>query len=159
MWCDPSHGKLAKAFFPSVPSLELVRAAKDDDLIIPTINGTHRDVRKALEDFHEDLERLGLRKRRHYDSRRTFISLGLDGGASKDILQGITHSRPGDAFDLYRTASWEARCVAVQKLRVELRGGRVIPLHPADGLGRGGGAEADLVGSGVERKKALRTVP
>ena len=38
------------------------------------INGDHRDVRKALEDFHEDLKRLGLRKRRHYDARRTFIS-------------------------------------------------------------------------------------
>ncbi len=33
-------------------------------LIIPTINGTHRDVRKALEDFHEDLGRLGLRRLR-----------------------------------------------------------------------------------------------
>ena len=30
---------------------------KAGDLIIPTINGTHRDVRKALEDFHEDLEK------------------------------------------------------------------------------------------------------
>ena len=49
------------------------RAPEPDDLIIPTINETHRDVRKALEEFHEDLERLGLRKRRHYDPRRTFI--------------------------------------------------------------------------------------
>jgi len=104
-------------------------APRSDDLIIPTINGTHRDVRKALEDFHEDLERLGLRKRRHYDSRRTFISLGLDGGASKDILQSITHPRPVDAFDLYRTASWEAQCEAVRKLKVDLREGRVLELR------------------------------
>ena len=50
----------------------------------------HRDVRKALEDFREELERPGLRMRRHYDARRTFISLGLDAGASKDLLQSIT---------------------------------------------------------------------
>ena len=121
------------------------KAPKSDDLIIPTISGTHRDVRKALEDFHEDLGRLGLRKRRHYDSRRTFISLGLDGGASKDILQSITHPRPADAFDLYRTASWEARCGAVQNLRVELREGRVIPLRPRmeAEASRGGAVEAE----------------
>jgi hypothetical protein len=85
-------------------------------------------VRKALEDFHEDLDRLGLRKRRHYDARRTFISLGLDAGASKDILQGITHPRPADAFDLYRTPGWAARCEAVGKLKVELREGVVVQL-------------------------------
>ena len=104
------------------------RAPKADDLIIPTINGTHRDVRKALEDFHEDLERLGLRKRRHYDSRRTFISLGLDSGASKDILQSITHPRPKDAFDLYRSLAWLARCEAVMKLELELRDGALVQL-------------------------------
>ena len=111
------------------------RAPRPDDLIIPTKNDTHRDVRKALEDFHEDLTRLGLRRRRHYDSRRTVISLGLDGGASKDILQSITHPRPADAFDLYRTASWAARCEAIAKIRVELREGRVVQLVPVDGQG------------------------
>jgi hypothetical protein len=57
-----------------------------------------------------------MRKRRPYDSRRTFISLGLDGGASKDMLQNITHPRPAGAFDLHRTPSWVARCEAVLKL-------------------------------------------
>jgi integrase len=110
------------------------RAPRQEDLIIPTIRATdpevagYRDVRKALEDFHEDLDALGLRRRRHYDSRRTFISLGLDGGASKDILQSITHPRPADAFDLYRTPSWEARCEAVTCIKVELREGRLISL-------------------------------
>jgi len=91
------------------------------------------------------------RKRRHYDSRRTFISLGLDGGASKDILKSITHPRPADAFDLYRTASWEARCEAVQKLRVELREGRVIPVPvrrvALSVMNGGGAAEAGAVQS------------
>lgn len=59
------------------------RAPTGDDLIIPNINNQPRDVRKALEDFYEDLDRLGLRRRRHYDSRRTFISLGLSGVAAQ----------------------------------------------------------------------------
>ena len=106
---------------------------RGEDLIIPNKRGVHRDVRKALEDFHEDLERLGLRKRRHYDARRTFISLGLDAGASKDILQSITHPRPADAFDLYRTPAWTARCEAVSKLKADLREGTIVPLHAIAG--------------------------
>jgi hypothetical protein len=74
---------------------------------------------------------------RDYDARRTFISLGLDAGASKDILQGITHPRPVDAFDLYRTASWAARCEAVLKLSVGLREGQVVTLPTAPPAARG----------------------
>ncbi len=118
------------------------RAPKSDDLIIPTKRGTHRNVRKALQAFHEDLKTLGMRLRRHYDSRATFISLGLDGGASKDILQSITHPRPRDAFDLYRRESWESKCEAVSKVKVELHpdGGEVVALSsesegPLDSVG------------------------
>ena len=120
----------------------IARAPRPDDPIIPNKRGAHRDVRKALEDFHEDLERLGLRKRRHYDARRTFISLGLDGGASKDILQSITHPRPTDAFDLYWTPGWAARCEAVSKLNVSPKDGTVVPLVAGAGEGdRGNGLE------------------
>ena len=125
------------------------RPPKASDLVVPTLNNTHRDVRKALEHFHEDLERLGLRTRRHYDSRRTFISLGLDAGASKDNLQAITHPRPADAFDLYRTPSWEGRCNAVNHLKVELREGQLIPLKLAKG-GSGSGANEARGGDGDE---------
>jgi hypothetical protein len=83
-------------------------------------------VCKALEEFHDDLERLGLRRRRHYDARRTFISVALDAGARKDLLQSITHPRPADSFDLYRAPSWAARCETVAKLPIELREGRVL---------------------------------
>ena len=120
------------------------RKPKGGDLIIPTINFTHRDVRKALEDFHEDLDRLGLRRRRHYDARRTFISLGLDAGGSKDLLQSITHPRPADAFDLYRTPGWAARCETVAKLEIHLLAGRVISMNPQTKSGFRG----ELVDSG-----------
>jgi integrase len=123
------------------------RAPTQDDLIIPTINNTHRDVRKALEDFHEDLERLRLRKRRHYDSRRTFISLAMEAGASKDVLTAITHPRPKDAFDLYRTLAWLVRCEAVMKLKIELKEGTLVRL-PRLAVAAGGGDVAETIRPG-----------
>ena len=127
-----------------------------DDLIIPTINGTHKDVRKAPEDFREDLERLGLKKRRTVGAlssrsawtaarRRTSIRASLTG-------------RPMPS-DLYRTPAWEARCDAVLKLRVSLRAGRVIPLHPEVAVNGGGGVEAEPAVVETEKEKARRTVP
>lgn len=127
---------------------KMKRSPQPADLIVPNINNDHRDVRKALEDFHEDLDRLGLRKRRHCDARRTFISLGLDAGASKDLLQTITHPRPNDAFDLYRTPSWSARCEAVAKLPIAVRQGKVLELVPTESTaaeaGRGVSTEYGL---------------
>ena len=64
------------------------------------------------------METLGLRHRRHYDTRRTFVSLGLAGGGRKDVLRWITHS-PGDVFDGYTTLPWETLCEAVAAIRVE----------------------------------------
>ena len=133
------------------------RRPTDEDLIVPTVRGTHRDVRKALEDFHEDLERLGLRRRRHYDARRTFVSLGLGGGAPKDVLKAITHPRPTDAFDLYRSMAWLALCEAVRKLQVEVREGTVVAL-PLPAALRPGGAMAETealpaLAAGAEKTK------
>lgn len=107
------------------------RKPKADDLMVPTINGTQRDVRKTREDFLEDLEELGLRKRRQYDARRTFTSLALDGGASKDIIRWVTHPRPGDVFDLYVTPSWTALCDAVSRIQVEVKNGQILALRPS----------------------------
>lgn len=107
------------------------RSPKPDDLVVPTIHGGYRDVRKALEDFDDDLRRLGLRKRRHYDARRTFTSLALSGRASKDVVKYLTHPRPADAFDLYVTPTWEALSEAVTCIPVALRAGEVVELRPA----------------------------
>ena len=105
------------------------RAPKQSDLIIPSTEGGYRCVNYAWKSFVRDLDALGLRKRRHHDSRRTFISLALDGGASKEVLQHITHPSPRDAFDLYTTPSWEARCAAVQ---CSLERGRVVEMGGAN---------------------------
>ncbi len=94
------------------------RAPAPEDLICPSVAGEFRNVSLSHRYFTGDLETLGLRHRRHYDSRRTFITLGVAGGGRKDVLRWITHS-PGDVFDLYTTLPWEALCEAVAAIRVE----------------------------------------
>lgn len=104
---------------------------KQYDLIVPNIDHNPRDNRKVYEDFLEDLDRLGLRHRRVYDARRTFISLGMSGGASKDLLMRITHPKSTDVFDLYVTPTWASLCEQVLTIKVQLRGeeGNVVPLR------------------------------
>src|SRR6266851_3787517 len=97
-----------------------------DDLVIPFPDGKHRTTDQTLPLFHQDCEQLGLRLRRQYDSRRTFISLSQADGARKDILRWVTHGPTGDIVDLYTTLPWAALYAEVEKLRVELREGRVL---------------------------------
>ena len=89
-------------------------------------------VRRSLMDFLEDLDHLDLRRRRQYDARRTFMSLALDDGASKDVVRWITHPRPADVFDLYVTASWKALCEAVSCIQVDVKTGEIVALRPAE---------------------------
>jgi hypothetical protein len=102
------------------------------DLIVPNIEGRNRDGRRSLMDFLEDLDHLELRRRRQYDARRTFMSLALDDGASKDVIRWITHPRPTDVFDMYITVSWKALCEAVNCIQVEVKTGEIVALHPAE---------------------------
>jgi len=86
-----------------------------------------RDVGRALHRFHRDLDALGLRRRRHCDTRRTFISLALAAGARKELLRWITHA-PGDVFDACTSPPWTSLCEQVACLRLGLKEGRVVPL-------------------------------
>src|SRR5262245_31094884 len=72
-----------------------------DDLVIPSPDGKHRTTDQTLPMFHRDCRRVGLRLRRQYDSRRTFISLSQADGARKDILRWVTHGATGDIVDFY----------------------------------------------------------
>src|SRR5579883_94410 len=89
------------------------RSAGPDDLIIPSRTGVHRSRHHSLEKFGEDLDRLGLRRRRQHDLRRTFISLARADGARKDILETVTHGERGDIMDSYTTLPWPAVCEEV----------------------------------------------
>jgi integrase len=90
------------------------------DLIVPSRRGDNRSANHMLKKFHADLERLGLRERRQHDLRRTFISLCLGDGASKDILRWITHAPEGDVVDDYTTLVWQPLCREVAKLQISL---------------------------------------
>lgn len=83
-----------------------------DDLIVPSREGRNRNVNHMLRRFKQDCERIGLRARRQHDTRRTFISLAREGGAS-DLLKWCTHGAPGEIIDQYTTPSWEKLCAEV----------------------------------------------
>jgi integrase len=73
--------------------------------------------------FQVDLEKLGLRRRRVHDTRRTFISLSKADGADKYLMRWVTHGpRKDDAWDDYNSPPWDALCEQVAKLKIGLRG-------------------------------------
>jgi hypothetical protein len=76
---------------------------------------------------------LGMRGRRQHDTRRTFISLARADGASKDMLEVITHGPRGDIVSMYSTFPWATLCAEVAKLNISRRGeGQVIRLAVGD---------------------------
>jgi integrase len=89
-----------------------------DDPIVPSRLGANRNVNHMLKRFHQDLERLGMRRRRQHDLRRTFISLAIADGARKDILKRVSHGPEGDIMDMYTTLPWSAVCAEVAKLNI-----------------------------------------
>ncbi len=107
------------------------RAPRPDDVLVPKQDGRNRDAHFVLYWFRRGCEVLGLRLRRQYDSRRTFISLALADGARKDILRWITHGPDGDIVSVYTTLPWNVLCEEVAKLRIALRDGRLIQLPKA----------------------------
>ncbi len=97
------------------------RQPQPDDLLIPSRRGLNRSSNHMLKKLHQDLGRLGMRPRRQHDLRRTFISLCLGDGASKDILRWTTHAPEGDVIDDYTTLVWNPLCREVAKLEITLR--------------------------------------
>ena len=105
-----------------------------DDVLIPTRNGTHRDVSTGWKQLNGerdkdgkllqlgDLERIGLRRRRQHDTRRTFITLCRRDGADKTLLGLVSHGPGKDMVDVYTemSALWEPLCAEVSKLRIDL---------------------------------------
>jgi integrase len=112
-----------------------------DDLIVPVTPEARRKGRRKLagsmRDRHytwkraqRDLDKLGLRRRRVHDLRRTGITLARGDGADRDILRRGTHAPPRDVMELYTSVEWVKLCGEVAKLRVERRkGASVVALH------------------------------
>ncbi len=98
------------------------RPAGTDDLLIPSRLGAHRSVNHSLKRFHEDCDRIGLRRRRQHDLRRTFITLARTDGARADVLEVVTHGPRGSIVDVYTSLPWSLLCGEVGKLRLGLVG-------------------------------------
>jgi hypothetical protein len=47
-------------------------------------------------------------------------------GARRDPLETITHGPRGDIISVYSSFPWPALCAEVQKLKIELREGKVL---------------------------------
>jgi hypothetical protein len=107
------------------------RAAETDDLIVPlplTVKRTRtRGERFRGWDYtgrrwrEVDEPALQWRPGSVYDTRATFITLALEDGAKRDVLeQRVTHTKNRrNAFDGYdRGEYWRESCCEVAKLRV-----------------------------------------
>lgn len=100
------------------------RTPRGDDFIVPwrKVKGTRcRSYRRMWKYMQEDLDALGLRRRRQHDARRTFISLAQADGGRRDVLECVTHKGNGDVFGGYTTWPWDVLCTEVAKLRVSRR--------------------------------------
>lgn len=138
------------------------RQPTPDDLVVPAHEGGSRNVCYSLMAFHDDLDRLGLRKRRHYDTRRTFISLAQADGARKDVLRWVTHGPSGDIFDAYTTLPWATLCEAVGYLKVGIKEGKVVsiraPQDAAELLAVGDGLETEASAPEAEKERAASSL-
>ncbi len=106
------------------------RPPRPDDLIVPSRRGKHRNANHMCRRLHEDLERLGLRKRNQHDFRRTFISIAQECGANVPLLKWITHGNPRSTImDDYSAISWEARCAEMLKVDVRACAAKEAPVE------------------------------
>ena len=136
------------------------RTPGPDDLIVPGEKGGPRNNGNSWARWARDLEALGVAHQRHYESRSTFRSLAMAGGADERDVERLTHPSPKGASDLYtRTGMiWPRLCRAVECIRIErpmvtvgesvvvtppglrLAVGAGNPTEPHDDPPKGGGA-------------------
>ncbi len=108
-----------------------------DDLLMPDRQGKHRNVRDNLEAFRLACKRLGLRDdRRQHDTRRTFVSLAQDDGATEARLRWITHGRKHGVMGLYDQPAWKALCEEMLKLQIRPLTSAVVELPKAVAIGQ-----------------------
>jgi integrase len=113
------------------------RRPTGQDLIVPRLKPSrltglyHLNTGQLNDLLHQDLEMLGMRRRKLHDMRATFISMALADGANKDILKWMTHppkTRHSSAMDGYVRISWQVLCAEVLKLKINTRNGQLLLL-------------------------------
>lgn len=94
------------------------REPKAGDLIVPSRLGRCRSSNHMLKKFYQDLDGLGMRRRRLHDLRRSFIGHAVDAGASRDRLKPATHGLGTSVIELYDSPEWVACVEQVLKLEI-----------------------------------------
>ena len=126
------------------------RPPKPEDLVVPREQGGQRTNTHSNKRFQADLERLGLRGgRTHYETRATFRSLAMAGGAPRAELDLLTHPSPREAADLYTRLEvvWPAMCRAILAVRIEPAADAPVP---------SGEVTAQVTPHNPEKEKARR---
>jgi len=111
------------------------RSPKPEDLLIPSETGRMRSSSQSNKRFQGDVARLGLREgRTGYETRSTFRSLAMAGGAPREDLDLITHPSPRQASDFYTRLDvvWPALCRAVLAVQVAPLGSAAPAPEPGD---------------------------
>ena len=108
----------------------LGRTPGPDDLIVPGEKGGVRNNGNSWTRWSRDLVALGVNHQRHYESRSTFRSLAMAGGADERDVDRLTHPSPKGASDLYtRTGMiWPRLCRAVECIAIP--GPETVVTHP-----------------------------
>lgn len=94
------------------------RDPEGDDIIVPDRDGSILTKSQVLYALRQDLETLGLRRRRVHDLRRTFVTLARTHGGRKDIIELISHGPRGDIVDTYTSMPWATLCEEIGKLKI-----------------------------------------
>lgn len=128
----PVHPTLAKLLAAwHLSGFEAFTGSKPQpgDFIVPAPRGGILSSSRTLTALHGDLAKLGLRRRRQHDSRRTFVSLARgDGADATGLLKWVTHGPQGEIIDEYTTPEWSKLCEAVSKLKIRLKSGKVLKI-------------------------------
>lgn len=107
------------------------RRQQPTDLLVPNRAGRHLTDLNLWGNLQHDLEVLGLRRRRFHDTKATFVTYALDGGAQWSFLKRISHgATKKEMRDVYARPPWEVLCAQVRCIKAQLRGASVlIPLQ------------------------------
>jgi integrase len=168
----PVHPVLAtilKAWRESGFRTAFGRDPRPQDFIAPNRDFNTRTSDATDDDFRDDLERVGLRRRRGHDSRRTFTTIAQVDGARRDILKVITHAASADDIvGVYTSYPWPVLCEQVSCIKITLPEAEVMPLHSkppgndgggepsAEGSGAGGGSTEDAPGVAAAARTGRR---
>lgn len=129
----PMHPALAKMLaewkLSGWPAL-MGRMPKANDLIFPrNAKGEHLTKWDIYRWLQRDLVKLGLRRRRSHDFRRSFISLVVDNDGRHEVIRRATHARKKDGvIEGYTSIEWLTLCKEVLRLRLRRHDGELIQL-------------------------------